>query len=42
MTEKLKSVIEALQRNNFTAVYAETKNDILNIIKGLIPENSTL
>lgn len=42
MTEKIKCVIEALQKNNFTAVYAETKKDILNTVKNLICENSAI
>ena len=42
MTEKIKSVIEALKKNNFTAVYAETKKDILNTVKNLICENSAI
>ena len=42
MTEQIKNTIEALEKNNMMAFYAQTKEDIMPIIKGLIKEGDSV
>ncbi len=42
MNERIKGVMEALEKNNMTAVYAETKADILKAVEEIAPNGSTV
>ncbi len=42
MNEKIKGVMEALEKNNMSAVYAETKADILRVVEEIVPKGSTV
>ena len=42
MTEQIKAVMENLEKNNMSAFYAETKDDVLPIIKSLLPDGCSV
>lgn len=42
MTEKIKKTIEALKANNIGVFYAESKEEILGIVKNLLNEGDTI
>ena len=42
MTEQIKITMEALQKNRMQTFYAETKEDIMPIIKSLIGKGETI
>ncbi len=42
MNETLKKTMEAIEKNNMSAYYAETKEDVLPIVKSLIKEGDTV
>ena len=42
MSEQIKKVMSALIANNMNALYAETKEDILNTVKNMLPKCATV
>lgn len=42
MSEQIKRAISALTANNMNALYAETKEDILNTVKNMLPKGATV
>ena len=42
MSEKIKNVMAALVANNMNAVYAESKEDILEAVKNILPKGATI
>ena len=42
MTEKLKKVKKALEANNITVFFTETKNDIADLVKQIVPKGATV
>ena len=42
MSEKIKNVMSALVANNMNAVYAESKEDILEAVKNILPKGATI
>lgn len=42
MSEQIKNVMAALDSNNINALYAETKEDILDTVKNILPKGATI
>ncbi len=42
MSDQIKNVMAALDNNNINAIYAETKEDILDTVKNILPKGATI